>query len=68
MQNERKPKLFAKKFGIEIALERLLKHIANGQEGLLIHDDPVFVDLLNLVEIDDVRAVDTHEISRQPFL
>ena len=38
-----------------------MKHLANRQIGVGIHDDTVLVDFLNLGEVDDVRTVDTHK-------
>ena len=43
-------------------LEGLFVHIPNGEIGLCIHDDAVFVHLLNLMEVDDIRTVDAHEV------
>ena len=63
-----KSKLFAKKFRVEVILERFLVHIADGKIGVAVHDDAVFVDLQNLVEVDDVGTVDAHEILGQALL
>ena len=63
-----KPNLFTKKFSVEILLESVFIHIANGQIGVLVHDDTVLVDLLNLLEVNDIRTVDAHEIGGQMLL
>ena len=62
-----KSRLFPQEPGIQVSLERVLIEVADRQVGVLIHDDPVFVDLLDLVEVDDVRTVDAHEIIGQPL-
>ena len=48
-------------------MERFFIEVADGEIGVGIHDDAVLVDLLNLGEVDDVRAVDAHEIIGQPL-
>jgi hypothetical protein len=54
--------LFPEESGVEILLEGVPVHVADGEIGVSIHDDTVFVDLLDLREIDDIRTVNPHEI------
>ena len=46
-------------------LECIFIHVANGQISLFVHDDAILVDLLNALEIDDIRAVNAHEVVGQ---
>ena len=55
---------FPQESGIQISLENLFIHIPYGEVGLGVHDDTIFVHLLNLVEVDDVGAVNAHEVIR----
>ena len=48
-------------------LERVFIHVANGQIGVCVHDDAVFIDLLNHIQIDDIGAVYAHKIVGQSF-
>ena len=48
-------------------MEAFLIQVADGKIGLGIHDDAVLVDLLNLVEVDDIGAMDAHERVGEPF-
>ena len=60
--------LFPDELAVEIAVEGLTIVVANGEIGVGIHDDAVFVDFTNAVEVDDITAVDAHEPRRgQPL-
>ena len=68
-----KEPLFPDITGGEILVESIAVEVADGEENGLwrrgwrrgiewrLHDDAVFVDLLDVVQVDDVRAVDAHE-------
>ena len=57
------PHLFSQELLVEIIVEGLFVVIADRQVGILIEDDAVLVDLLYLLQVDDIRAVDAHELS-----
>ena len=46
-------------------MERFFIHIANGQISVSVHDDAVFVQLLDFVEINDIGAMDAHKVVGQ---
>ena len=59
--------LFPEEFGVEIFLEGVPVHVADGEIGVSIHDDTVLVDLHDLREVDNVGTVNPHEMVGQPF-
>ena len=59
--------LFSEVFGVEIFLEGVPVHVADGEIGVSIHDDMVLVDLHDLREVDNVGTVNPHEMVGQPF-
>ena len=59
--------LFSEVFGVEIFLEGVPVHVADGEIGVSIHDHTVLVDLQDLREVDDIRTVNPHEIVGEPF-
>ena len=59
-------KSFPDKFRLEVGVEGIAVHVADGQVGVGIHDYAVFVHLLYLLQIDDVRAVNAHEGAALP--
>lgn len=60
--------LFPQELRVQIFIEGFLVIIADRQVGVGIHDDAVFVHLLYLLQVDDVRAVYTHEIGWEILL
>ena len=62
-------RLFANKLAVDVGIEGVFIHVADGQIGVGVHDDTILVYLLYLSQVDDIRAVDTHETAcGQPFL
>lgn len=59
--------LLSQEAGVKVPLEGFAIHVADRQVGVAIHDDAVLVDFGDVVKIDDVGAVNTHEIGRQPL-
>ena len=45
----------------QILVETVLVEVADRQVGIGIQDDAILVDLLNLLQVDNIRAMDTHE-------
>ena len=52
----------------EVVVELFFVVVADGQVGVCVYDDTVLVDLLYLLEVDDVAAVDAHEVGWQVLL
>ena len=53
--------LFPQELLFQILVETVLVEVTDRQVGIGIQDDAVLVDLLNLLQVDDIGAVDTHE-------
>ena len=47
----------------KIVHEGVLVVVAYGQRCLALHDHMVLLDLADLVQVDDERAVDAHELA-----